>query len=767
MTDHTYTVRGPSGAIDVTVDEWGVPHIVAGSSSDVFFGQGFVTARNRLFQIDWWRRRGLGLTADVLGEDYVERDRASRLFLYRADMRAEWLAYGNNTKSAVSSFTAGINAWINLTRESPDLLSPEFGQLGYLPDSWEPADVVRIRSHGLFANLEEEVARAATIRDFGFAAEDLRRTREPHRPLDVPPGLDLTLFDEDVLTVYRLAMGPVTAPGARRAPDGSNNWVVAGQRTATGRPLLANDPHRAMAVPSLRHLIHLKCPEFDVIGAGEPALPGVSIGHNGSVAFGLTVWNVDQEDLYVYELHPENPGLYRYQDSWVPMTTVRERVPVKGSEQAEVELQFTQHGPVIKVDAERSVAFAVRAAWLEPGMAPYLASIEYLGARDAAEVRAHLNRWGAPGLNHIQADTDGNIAWSPRALVPIRPNWDGLLPVPGDGRYEWEGFRTADELPEIVNPNQGWIATANQYNLPEDGTWEPVHVSSEWFAASRYQRITEVLASDTAVSVESAAQLQNDYVSLPAQAVCELLTNLEFDDSGAEAARQILLSWDHCMHHDSGAAVLFERWLRGPLRLRLYTDALFGLVGPNKLDQALAAVLPQEEHFGDLSADQRLLADLAMEPTVLHKVLEETLSEAVAGLREELGDDPHLWAWGKVNISLLRHPAADLLPADLPWLTIGPQPKSGGSETVGLAAPSPATGIEDTGASFRIVIDVGNWDRSIAINTPGQVGDPRSQHYADLYQRWLDDEYFPLLYTQEAIADHAHDQLRLFPVTAS
>lgn len=230
--------------------------------------------------------------------------------LHRGDMHAEWLAYGSDTKRAATAFVEGINAFVELTRSNPDLLPVEFRELGYEPALWDPEDVARIRSHGLFYNLREEVARAQTVRDFGAEVEDLRRTREPARDLHVPEGLDLTMIPDDVLAVYDLAttppaFGPLDPEAAQGKvlPEGSNNWVLAGQRTASGRPLLANDPHRAAAaLPGLRYLSHLSAPGFDVIGGGEPGLPGISIGHNGQIAFGLTIFAIDQEDLYVYEL---------------------------------------------------------------------------------------------------------------------------------------------------------------------------------------------------------------------------------------------------------------------------------------------------------------------------------------------------------------------------------------------------------------------------------------------------------------------------------
>ena len=424
-----------------------------------------------MWQIDLWRRRGLGLLSEVFGPSFVEKDRAARLFLYRGEMRSEWLAYGSDSKRVATAFVSGVNEYVRLSREDPALLPEEFRLMGYLPSFWSPEDVARIRSHGLYQNLASEVERVLVLRDFGPEVEALRKPLEPPRDVAVPEGLDLSLIPADVLRVYELATEPVEFTGGQsshaKGMEGSNNWAISPGRTTTGRPILANDPHRAQSVPSLRYAIHLSAPGMDVIGAGEPALPGVSIGHDGKIAFGFTVFSIDQEDLYVYETNPDDPSEYRYERRWEPMQAERQLIPVKEGDPVEAELKFTRHGPVIYEDKEKNIAFAVRAAWLEPGTAPYLGSVDYMRAGDWDGFLAAMNRWGAPGENQVYADTDGNIGWKPAGLVPRRPNWDGLLPVPGDGRYEWDGFLDADELPVEFNPPRGWVASANEMNLPE------------------------------------------------------------------------------------------------------------------------------------------------------------------------------------------------------------------------------------------------------------------------------------------------------------
>jgi penicillin amidase len=474
-----YRVAGLAQPAEIRVDEWGVPHIYAKTHYDAFFVQGFNAARDRLWQIDTWRRRGLGRLAEVLGDAYVEQDRAARLFLFRGDMYREWLAYRSDAKQIAVAFVAGINAYVALTRSQPGLLPPEFGVLGYLPATWSPEDVVRIRSNGLWRNLTAEVDRARLLCRFPASLDALHKRLEPTWTVIVPDGIDLCEIPPHVLDVYLLAKAPVdfTKPTnalaearviERRTDTGSNNWVVAPQRTSTGRPILANDPHRGHAVPSLRYAAHLIAPGLDVIGAGEPALPGISIGHNERIAFGLTIFRIDQEDLYVYTTRDDAPDEYRYRDRWEPMTLVEESISVRGAPAVPITMKFTRHGPVIFEDALKHRAYAARLAWLDPGMAPYFGSVEYMRAQNWREFVGALNRWGAPSENQVYADVDGNIGYKPVGLFPKRTNWDGLLPVPGDGRYEWDGYFDMDALPVEFNPARGFIATANAMNLPAD-----------------------------------------------------------------------------------------------------------------------------------------------------------------------------------------------------------------------------------------------------------------------------------------------------------
>ena len=767
--DAEYVLDGLERPAEILVDRWGVPHLYASSLDDLFCVQGFNAARDRLWQLDFWRRRGLGLLAEAFGPSLVERDRATRLFVYRGEMRAEWLAYGSDTKRVATAFVAGVNAYVRLALDDPALLPFEFRELGYQPALWAPQDVARIRSNGLYYNLDQEVARALVLRDYGPEVEELRRRREPPVELVVPDGLDLSLVPDDVLRVYRLAIDPPDLGGVPApAMPGSNNWVLAPERTTTGRPLLANDPHRALSVPSLRYLAHLSAPGLDVIGAGEPALPGISIGHNGQIAFGLTIFAIDQEDLYVYRTNPENPLEYRYQDRWEPMRVVRETVAVRGGAAEQVELRFTRHGPVVYEDPGRRTAFAVRAAWLEPGMAPYLGSMDYMRARGWDEFLAAMNRWGAPPENQLYADPSGTIGWKPAGLAPIRPNWDGTLPVPGDGRYEWAGFRDADELPVAVDPPRGWLATANEMNLPDGYPARAKVITFDWYPATRAERLAEVLDGRGRMSPEDCVRLQSDFVSLPARRMVRRLAGVHADDPATAEALAMLAGWDGDLGADAAPAALFEVWYRRHLRPALLRRALGQLLPEGRVEAALEALTPDEV----LLADPRVDLDLVERPghrlgpdadAALDALLRSSLREAVTDVEGLLGPDRERWAWGRLHVSRLVHPLSRLFDASTrARLAVGPVPRGGSGDTVGNTAYT-ADFVQSGGSTFRIVVDVGDWDRSLVMNSPGQSGDPASPHYADLFEAWGRGEAFPLLYSRDAVEAAAERRIRLRP----
>jgi penicillin amidase len=766
--DQTFAVAGLGAPVEILVDRWGVPHIYAANEDDLFLAQGWNAARDRLWQLDLWKRRGDGTLAEALGPQFVTKDRAARLFLYRGGMDEEWRAYAGDAERIVTAFVAGINAYMALTEERPDLLPPEFRLLDYRPACWTKETVTRIRSHGLLRNARSEVKRALFLRRFGETALALRDRFEPGHRLEIPAGLDLEALDEHTLDDYELGTGVVSfaalleqGPAVSTRHDGgqvgwsgSNNWALRASRTTTGRPILANDPHRSIDVPSLRYLVHLSSPSLELAGAGEPALPGVSLGHNGRIAFGFTIFAMDQEDLYVVRTRPGHPTQYEYQGRWEPMTEVRERVPVRGGDPAGVEvvLRFTRHGPVIAENAERAEAIVLRAAWLEPGMAPYLGSLALQRVSDWNGFVAALDRWGLPGENLVYADVDGAIGWKPAGRSPIRAGWDGLLPVPGDGRYEWTGYLGGDALPVEANPDRGWVATANQMNLPAA---YPHSIAYEWAPPFRYERIVEVLSGER-LSIEDAARLQTDYVSLAARPLVARLEGLDGTTELQIRALAMLRGWDCRLAPRSGAAALFEVWLRRHLPAAVWSRV------------ARAEGLPEDAALALQSASvPALLAaieSVILPPDERRAALLESLGAAAVDVEERLGPDSKSWHWGALHHAWIEHPLSRLLRAKLGVeADLGPIPRGGSGETPGATTYRSSDFRQESGASVRLVLDVGAWDGSVAMNTPGQSGVPGSEHYGDLFKDWAAGRSFPFLWSRDRVEAETTLRIRLEP----
>jgi penicillin G amidase len=777
VREQKHVVAGLSAPADIVIDHWGIAHIFAGNSRDAFFLQGYNAARDRLWQIDLWRKRGLGLLSKSLGPAYVDQDRAARLFLYRGDMDKEWASYAAESKHWVEAFVAGVNAYVAEVRQGTRMLPVEFTLTDSMPDDWQPEDVVRIRSHALVSNISAEVARSRVVCAAGLEADRLRRRIEPAAHLmAIPEGLNPCDVPADVLRDYLLATKQVdfgarpgnekhagVAPESRlgvaineQSAEGSNNWVVAPFRTATGRPILANDPHRQLGVPSLRYVVGLNAPDLNIIGAGEPALPGVAIGHNDDIAFGITIFAIDQEDLYVYELRPGDSSSYRYKSGWEKMQVVRDTIEVKGAAPREIELRFTRHGPVIAEDAEKNRAFAMRTVWNEPGLSGYFGSSRLLKAKTWEDFKEASNAWGAPPLNLVYADTRGNIGWAAAGRAPVRRNWDGLLPVPGDGRYEWAGFHGKDILPSSFNPVEGFFASANEMNLPVGYPNERNRIAFEWTDRSRIDRIKELLQADARVSLADSMAIQTDAVSTQSRRAIALLGTVESADAALRKALILLKTWDHDESTASVAAAIYEVWATKYLGKatvqRATPEAARALVDQGHLE----AVISYLEHPGKaLGTDPAATRD---------EILRQSLNSALAELNLRLGPDMDTWAWGRLHHASFEPAVAELANAQLrAQMSVGPL-QTPGSASTPRAQSYRATDFSVTaGASVRMVMDVGAWDNSVVMNTPGQSGDPMSAHYRDLFPLWAAGSYVPLRFSRAAVLRDAEDVIHLEP----
>ncbi len=523
---------------------------------------------------------------------------------------------------------------------------------------------------------------------------------------------------------------------------------MSGALTASGRPLLANDPHRALLLPSLRYTVHLNGPGWQVIGAGEPALPGIAAGHNEHVAFGFTIVNTDQQDLYVERLNPANPDEYWYRGRWEPLRVERETVQVKGEQPRVVDLRFSRHGPVIHVDRARQRAYALRWVGTEPGTAGYLASLSLNVARTWEEFVAAVARWKVPSENLVYADTKGNIGWIAAGLTPIRGNWNGLLPVPGhEGAFEWGGFLEVKDLPQAFNPASGFIATANHNILPPGYTRM---IGYEWGAPHRYQRIVEMLSAKRGFTRTDFETLQHDEVSLPARRLVDALRVAAVagppPSSDLARAVRMLTGWDARLSQDSAPAALYELWLP-------------------ELQKAFAGAATRPEDRGKVpervSLEQLLALVASPTPGQAALLTGAPLQAAWREATSRLGDDPSRWAWGRLHYASFEHPLATTA-ALAEIMNLPPVPRGGDGTTVNNTSGNLR---QSSGASFREVIDVGAWDESTSINVPGLSGQPGSRHYGDLLPLWAEGRYHPMLFSREAVEAHAAGRLTLVPAS--
>jgi penicillin G amidase len=773
QTEGRIRLDGLQKPVKVLRDEWGIAHIYAETQDDLFFAQGFVAAQDRLWQMDMWRRAGEGKLAEVLGPRAVERDRFARLIRYRGDMKAEYESYAPDARQIIEAFVRGVNAQIELSKGR---LPIEFQLTGSKPEPWTPeVCLTRLAGYVMTRNASTEVLRAQLARDFGKEIVDEWVETDPRRKIEVPAGLDLDGIDSRILAGANAAGGSVTFnPPTPNPNDGSNNWVIDGTMSATGKPILANDPHRTIALPSLRYLVHLVGPGWNVIGAGEPALPGVAAGHNDRVGFGFTIVGIDQQDLYIEETNPENPNEYRYRGKWERMRVEREQIKVKGEAQPhEVELKFTTHGPVIYEDKGRRRAYALRWVGSEPGAAGYLASLTLNRVQNWNEFLKAIERWKVPSENLVYADVDGNIGWVAAGMAPIRKGWSGLLPVPGaEGKYEWQGFLPVSELPQSFNPSKHFIATANHNILPPGYKHE---LGYEWTNPIRFRRISEVLSSAKGkFNVADFEKLQHDEVSLPARELTALLRGAKGVKSELRPFIEMLTGWDCNLGKDSAAAALFEFWLTRltPAVFKRHVPeaawrAVAGRISPLKTIDALKD--PSFRGFGPHSQAER------------DDVLMSSLEEAVIEARERLGDDPSKWRWGQMHIARFTHPLATdnaVIRTAMSEFDKGvsaeakveewrgffnlPPVERGGDGNTVLATSGPGFR-QNHGASFREILDLSDWDRSVATNVPGQSGQPGSKHYGDLLPLWAEGKYFPLLFSKQKVEAIAKRRLAIEP----
>jgi penicillin amidase len=774
-------LSGLQEEVEIMIDPFGIPHIYAKNENDMFFAQGFQAASDRLFQFEMWRRQARGLLSDIFGERELEKDIASRLFSYRGDPLAEFNHYHPNGYKIMHSFVNGVNAAIDIALLNLDSLPVEFRLLGIKPEHLKPEDIIS-RHQGLLGNLIDEWETALVVHQIGEEKTKEINWYHPNNPdLRLDSLVKEILSYPDIMDLYRAFKRPVNyipediiAFSARNSTEnyralsslmneeqislneekqviGSNNWVISGALSESGFPMLANDPHRAMSAPSLRYITHLVSPGWNVIGGGEPTIPGVSIGHNEYGAWGLTIHATDSEDMYVYELNPSNVLQYKYQGKWLDFIEIKDSISVKGKGMHYVSLYYTVHGPVLKMINEKNIAVAVKCAWLEKGGAPYLASLRMNQAKNWDEFKLACTYSHIPGENMIWADRLGNIGWQTVGIAPIRNNSSGMVPVIGDGSRDWDGFIPISERPSSYNPSHNYVVTANENVVPLNFKY-PKTVGFSWSDPYRGVRIKEYLGSGKKLSALDFMLLQSDYLSLPARQLVPFIPGIpafkKYDKFTA-----FFNGWDYTLSPNSIAATIYDAWERvimSEYKLLFVPEKVRSLVTP-QLKMIMNNLLFPDAKFGSQPVQGR------------NDFLFKTFEKAIQNVEQKLGKEVNMWQYGQLKNKhvLLKHPFSAVVNQNIrSLLEVGPAPRGGN----GFTANVTGRGDNQThGASFRFISDLQNWDYCLATNTPGQSGNPNSPFYRNLFPIWINNQYFPLYFTKVKISSVSQINKHLFP----
>jgi penicillin amidase len=723
--------------VDLYRDSYGIPHIRARTAEDAFFAQGYAAAQDRLWQMAYDRCRAYGRWAEWVGPSGAHIDRFQRRFRIEASVLRDFQAADEEPRAMLVSYADGVNTAI-----AAMALPPEFSILGVVPDPWQPWDclaVLRVR-HMAMGSYERKLWRWRVLRILGPA-------QAARAFPDLPEAEDAlarcaSLLPDDIVQALDAVVGEWTPAPTGGLDAGSNSWALSGKRTASGKPILAGDPHRTIEVPNVYYQNHIACPKFDAIGLSFPGCPGFPhFGHNAHVAWAVTHATADTQDLYVERLVPGDPPLYSIEGRWQPASTYLESIGIAGTSPEILTVIATRHGPIILGGPEHGVGLALQEATRRFDTTPG-AMRRMLEARSADELERSMEQWCDPVNNLVFADRSGDIRLLVRGRIPVRDRTNAWALVPGwTGDHEWQGFIPFEALPRIRNPVDGMIVNANNRAAPDD---YPYHISLSYAADFRARRITERLRTTSDATAEDMAALHGDVVSLPARAYLARLRSVRWVHPEAKRAWALMADWDGAM----------EPGLVAPTVYRAFRDALDHRVVRELLGPLADAMLSSSgrgpaAHFRALSAwlldttttDGKGMGDGA---------LQDALVEGVARLRERFGDDPRGWVWGEVHTVRPAHALTQRLAAvELDHQSI---PMPGDADTVNVGAYSQARAFAVTTVPVaRYVFDLGNWEASGWVVPLGVSGRPGHRHADDQTPVWAHARLVPMLYGWERI----------------
>jgi penicillin amidase len=769
QTTGTVVVDGLQAPVDILRDRWGVPHIYAANTPDAMFAQGFVHAQERLWQMDFQRRLVAGRLAEVLGREALPADRWLRTLGMRRVAEQEVDLLGDTIRAYLAAYVAGINAWIERRR-----LPVEFTLLRYEPEPWQIADSlswIKMMSWTLSVNWEAEILRAQLIDRLGpERAAELEPRSADDRPCIVPPG-------EPLCSVGDAGIGRAGAARSFTGPPadaglGSNNWVLSGSRTTTGMPLLANDMHLSLSAPAIWYENHVASDELNITGITFPGIPGVIVGHNGSVAWGFTNGFPDVQDLYIEHIRRLEDGRVQaeFEGGWCDAEVLHEQIHVKDGDTVTEEVIVTRHGPIINnlaPDFAGEQPLALRWVSLEPDrMIEALRAM--VRARNCVEFREALRFWTAPTQNVVYADTQGNIAYSFPGRVPVRARGDGRVPVPGwTGDYEWTGYIPFEELPHLFNPSQGYVATANNRAVGPD---YPYSLGSDHCSNDRANRIVELIEAKDRIDVPYIQRMQFDQVLPAARIVAQLVGRLVPDDEDTATVVEMMRDWDGELAADSPAAAVYGVFVRRASLLML--EGKLGDLAVRYVGKGPTPLLAEGSIFGQRVTEW--LNDVLDEPDSpwfdlgqaedRDRCLKVALRETIEFLKQELGGRPEAWSWGQLHRLTFGH-ALGRVGLLGRVLNRGPYPVGGDRRTIWATGGS-FHNLESeavVGPPYRFIADLGDLRNSLGVLAPGQSGHPGSAHYDDQIGDWFTQGYHPILYAREDVEQAVEAKLRLEP----
>ncbi|HUJ49310.1 MAG TPA: penicillin acylase family protein [Bryobacteraceae bacterium] len=676
-----------SAKATVERDALGVPHIAAANWEDAIFLQGYVTAQDRLWQMDALRRLAAGELSEIIGPSALELDREARRLRMRRMAHEYYQNLTAGDRAVLAAYARGVNYFIETHR---DRLPLEFSLLRYDPRPWSIEDSL-LCGLQMYRNLtttwREELQKAAMLASGDRAKVDF-------------------LFPSRIGTEFQ---------------PGSNAWAISGKHTASGKPILANDPHLEWGIPSTWYQVHLQAPGLDVIGVSLPGLPCVIIGHNQRIAWGVTNLGYDVQDLYIEKIDPRT-GRYLFRGQLEQARSEIEWIGVKGQKPQEFRQWVTRHGPVSIAEGNRF--FALRWSAAEPSSFQY-PFLDLNRANNWTEFTAALARFPGPGQNFVYADVDGNIGYHATGKLPIR-KYEGDVPVDGSsGDFEWQGFIPFDQLPAFYNPPQGWIVTANQDPFPDN---YPYSVHGSFAAPYRSLEIRSLLASHDGWKPGDMLAVEKDVYSAFLDHLARMLV-AAYDrskpaGSNLSDAVGLLRSWNGQMDKGSAAPMLISVVYQA-LRKRIADSAAPGksdLYGPQMAPAVVEQILDRGARGWFQDRDGLLM---------------RALSEGIENGRRLQGSNVKRWNYGSYNELAIRHPVGDKLPLLGPYFNVGPVPMSGSSTTIKQTT-------QILGPSMRFVADLGEWDRSLNNITIGESGQILSRHYKDEWDAYYAARSFPM-----------------------